>query len=106
MSDKPFVARSTAIAARVLGDETLVMSAGDSTLFTLDPVATLIWESVDGVTPLEEIVRMKVCAQYDVSLEQALSDAKVLVEQLAGHGLLLLSDRPIEQSPRPQEAKP
>ena len=50
MSDKPFVARSTAIAARVLGDETLVMSAGDSTLFTLDPVATLIWESVDGVT--------------------------------------------------------
>ena len=106
MSDKPFVARSTAIAARVLGDETMVMSAGDSTLFTLDSVATLIWESVDGVTPLEEIVRMKVCAQYDVSLEQALSDAKVLVEELAGHGLLLLSDRPIDQSPRPQEAKP
>jgi len=106
MSDKPYVARSAAIAARVLGDETMVMSAGDSTLFTLDPVATLIWESVDGLTPLEDIVQTKVCAQYDVSLEEALNDAKLLVEQLAGHGLLLLSDQPIAQSAKLEEAKP
>ena len=45
------------IAARVLGNETMVMSATDSTLFTLDEVATVIWESADGVTPLEEIVK-------------------------------------------------
>jgi hypothetical protein len=95
MSDKPYVARSTMIAARVMGNETMVMSATDSTLFTLDEVATAIWESADGETPLEEIVKKKVCAQYDVSLEVALKDAEVLVEQLAGHGLLLLSDRPI-----------
>jgi hypothetical protein len=95
MSDKPYVARSTMIAARVLGEETMIMSATDSTLFTLDEVATVIWESADGATPLEEIVKKKVCALYDVSLEVALKDAEVLVEQLAGHGLLLLSDRPI-----------
>lgn len=95
MTDKPYIARSTKIAARVLGDETMVMSAADSTLFTLDEVATVIWESADGTTPLEEIVKKKVCARYDVSLEVALKDAEILVEQLAGHGLLLLSDRPI-----------
>ena len=98
MNDKPYVARSTMIAARVLGDETIVMSASDSTLFTLDEVATVIWEAADGTTPLEEIVRNKVCAQYDVPLEVALKDAQTLVEQLAGHGLLLLSDRPIRQA--------
>ena len=98
MSDKRYVARSTTIAARVLGDETMVMSATNSTLFTLDEVATVIWESADGATPLEEIVTKKVCAQYDVTLEVALKDAEALVEQLAGHGLLLLSDQPIAQS--------
>jgi hypothetical protein len=106
MSDKPYVARSTMIAARVLGDETMVMSAINSTLFTLDEVATLIWESADGATPLDEIVRKKVCAQYDVPLEVALKDAEALVEQLAGHGLLLLSDRPIPQSSGSPQVKP
>ena len=95
MSEKRSVARSTAIASRVLGDETMVMSASSSTLFTLDEVATVIWEAADGATPLEEIVTKKVCTQYDITPEVALKDAQVLVEQLAEHGLLLLSDKPI-----------
>jgi hypothetical protein len=98
MNNKRYVARSTAIAARVLGNETMVMSATDSTLFTLDEVATLIWESADGATPLEEIVANRICAQYDVTPEVALSDAEDLVAKLAEHGLLVLSDQPIAQS--------
>ena len=98
MSAKPYVARSTAIAARVLGEETMVMSGTNSTLFTLDKVATIIWESVDGTTPLEEIVKKKVCARYDVSLEVALKDAELLVEQLAEHGIMQLSNQPIAES--------
>jgi hypothetical protein len=106
MNDNRYVARSTAIAARVLGDEAMVMSAADSTLFTLDEVATLIWEAADGATPLEEIVKQKICSRYNVSLEIALKDAEVLVEQLAGHGLLLLSDRPIAPSPGSPKVNP
>lgn len=106
MIDKPYVARSARIAARVLGEETMVMSAADSTLFTLDEVATVIWESADGMTPLEEIVKRKVCAQYDVSLEVALKDAEVLVEKLAGHGLLVLSDRPMAQPSESSKGNP
>ena len=98
MNSKRYVARSNAIAARVLGDETMVMSATNSTLFTLDEVATVIWESADGATPLEEIVANKICAQYDITPEIALKDAEGLVEELAEHGLLLLSDNPIAQS--------
>ena len=98
MNSKRYVARSTAIAARVLGDETMVMSAANSTLFTLDEVATVIWESADGATPLEEIVANKICTQYDITPEVALKDAEGLVEELAEHGLVLLSDKPIALS--------
>jgi hypothetical protein len=95
MKNNCYVSRSTAIAARPLGNETMVMSAINSTLFTLDEVASVIWESADGVTPLEEIVTHKICAQYDITPEIALRDAQALVEQLAGHGILLLSDQPL-----------
>jgi hypothetical protein len=97
MSPKRYIARSRAIAARTLGDETMVMSAASSTLFTLDQVATLIWEAADGVTPLDQIVTDKVCKQYDVTPDVALRDANALVEQLAEQGLLLLSDQPITE---------
>lgn len=99
MNDRRYVSRSTAIAARVLGDETMVMSATTSTLFTLDEVATVIWEAADGATPLDEIVTKKVCTQFDITPEIALKDAEILVEQLVEHGLLLLSDQPIAPSP-------
>src|SRR6202140_5724602 len=98
MNDKRYVSRSTAIAARVVGDETMVMSATTSTLFTLDEVATVIWEAADGATPLDEIVTNKVCAQYDIAPEVAMKDAEVLVENLAQHGILLLSDQPLARS--------
>ena len=93
-----YIARSTAIAARALGDETMVMSATNSTLFTLDEVASVIWNAADGVTPLDEIVTKTICTQYDITPEVALKDAEALVEDLAGHGILLLSDQPLAQS--------
>jgi hypothetical protein len=95
-----YVARNTAIAARALGEETMVMSAADSTLFTLDEVASVIWEAADGVTPLEEIVANRICAQYDVTPEVALKDAEALVENLAEHGIMVISDQPLAPSSR------
>lgn len=98
MNTKRYVARSTAIAARALGDETMVMSATNSTLFTLNEVATVIWEAADGATPLEDIVANKICEKYDVEPEVAMKDAEGLVLELAGHGLLLVSDQPIPRA--------
>jgi Coenzyme PQQ synthesis protein D (PqqD) len=106
MNDKRYVSRSTAIAARRLGHEMMVMSAADSTLFTLDEVATVIWEAADGTTPLEEIVTKKICTQYNITPEVALKDAEVFVEQLAEYGLLLLSDQPIATPAGSPEVNP
>lgn len=89
-----YIARSTAIAARALGAETMVMSVRDSTFFTLNEVASVIWQAADGVTPLEEIVTREVCPQFNVTSEEASADANQFVRELAAHGILLVSDEP------------
>ena len=90
-----YVARSKMVAARMLGDEMVIMSARDSTLFTLNPVATVIWNAADGKSTLEQIVEEKVCEEFEVSPETALADAQALVDELAGHGIVLISEQPI-----------
>jgi hypothetical protein len=89
-----FIARSSDIACRKLEDEMIVMSVRDSTLFTLNEVATAIWEAADGKTPIEKIVEDTVCQEYEIDHETALLDALELVNRLARDGLLLLADSP------------
>lgn len=90
-----YVARSPRIAARKLGEEMLVMSGHDSTLFTLNPTATILWQAADGATPLEEIVESRICSEFEVQPEEALRDVEALAEDLAKRGILLLSEQPI-----------
>ena len=97
MSEK-YISRSSTIAARMLGGEMMIMSATDSTFYTLNEVATAIWKAADGRTPLEEIVSRTVCDQFDVEPEIALSDVEHFVEQLSQHGILLVSDKPLDNS--------
>lgn len=95
MSEK-YISRSTAIAARVLGGEMMVMSAVDSTFFTLNEVATVIWQAADGKTPLSAIVANKVCLDFEVDADVARLDADRFVEELSRHGILEVSDHPFE----------
>jgi hypothetical protein len=95
MSGKLYVARSSQIAARKLDDEMMIMSAVDSTLFTLNETATIVWEAADGATPLDEIVTLRICASFDVAPNEALEDAEEMVRRLADYGILLLSEEPI-----------
>lgn len=95
-----YIARSSAIAARMLGGEMMVMSAADSTFFTLNEVASAIWQAADGRTPLSEIVTGKICQEFDVDEERAQRGADRFVDELSQHGILLVSDQPlIESSP-------
>ena len=95
MNEKRYIARSSEIAARLLGGEMVIMSAGDSRVFSLNEVATVIWNAADGRTPLDEIIAHRVCAEFAVAPEVALEDAEELVRELAGQGILLVSDQPI-----------
>jgi hypothetical protein len=97
MAEK-YIARSSTIAARMLGSEMMVMSTTDSTFFTLNEVATVIWQAADGRTPLSEIVTGKICQQFDVDPDQALRGAERFVDGLSQHGILLVSDQPLINS--------
>jgi coenzyme PQQ synthesis protein D (PqqD) len=92
-----YVARTSEVAARMLGGEMMIMSARDSTLFSLNETATAIWQAADGRTPLAEIVERTVCAEYEVAPEEALQHAEELVRELATHGILRVSDQPIAE---------
>ncbi|MGA8873497.1 MAG: PqqD family protein [Candidatus Acidiferrales bacterium] len=105
MSDK-YIARSKAVAARVLGGEMMIMSAVDSKLFSLSDVATVIWEAADGRTPLSEIVAQRVCAEFDVPADVAYRDAEQLVEELATRGILFISSQPVTEAEGPGPEAP
>ncbi|MGA1981850.1 MAG: PqqD family protein [Acidobacteriaceae bacterium] len=92
-----YVARCREVAARVVGGELMILSAHDSKLFSLNEAATMIWEGADGVTPLSEIVEQRICAGFEVDRAVAFRDAEEVVEGLAQHGILKVSNRPIEE---------
>jgi hypothetical protein len=96
MSEK-YIARSSQTAARMLGGEVMVMSVLDSTFFTLNEVATAIWQAADGHTPLTQIVEQRLCPEFDVDAETAQRDAEQFVKELSQHGILLVSDQPINE---------
>src|ERR1700733_10634514 len=103
MMAEKYIARSKAIAARLVGGEMMVMQVADSTFFTLNEVASAIWQAADGRTPLAEIVAGKVCEEFEVDQEQAQRGADRFVDELSQHGILLVSDQPlIDSSPSPE----
>jgi hypothetical protein len=95
-----YITRSSAIAARALGGEMMVMNSANSTFFTLNEVAAAIFQAADGRTPLQEIVRDRICQQFDVDPDQAQADAEQFVSELSGHGVLLVSNQPIASESR------
>jgi hypothetical protein len=94
MSDK-YIQRSRQTAARRLGDEMMVLAVADSTLFSLNEVAAVIWDAADGRTPLRQIVARAIVPAFEVDAETAYRDALELVEDLCQRGILAIADVPI-----------
>ncbi|HLK33939.1 MAG TPA: PqqD family protein [Terriglobales bacterium] len=90
-----FVARSSAVAARLLEEEMVIMCPRTSKLFVLNAVGSAIWSALDGGTPLSDLVRDQICARFDVDFETAMAHASEFVQQLAEHGILITAEQPI-----------
>ncbi len=93
-----FVARNPRVAARSLDGEMMIMSGRDSTLFTLNKTATILWQAADGTTSLDEIVEHRICTEFAVEPAEALQDAETLARELASHEILQISEQPIPQA--------
>jgi len=82
----------------MIGEELMVLSARESKLFSLNETAAAIWQAADGITPLSEIVEQRLCQGYEVDPAVAFCDAEELVGGLASHGILKVSNVPMEQT--------
>ncbi|HKU27668.1 MAG TPA: PqqD family protein [Candidatus Sulfotelmatobacter sp.] len=91
-----YISRSPRVAARMLDGEMMIMSGRDSTLYTLNRTATILWQAADGVTPLEQIVEQRICSEFEVQPSQALQDATDLAHELASQEILQVSEHPID----------
>lgn len=101
MNGQRFVARASRVAARMLGDEMMIMSGADSSLFSLNATASVLWQAADGVTPIAVLVERHICGRFDVDRDVAVRDADELIDALALHGILHVSDTPIAEASAP-----
>jgi Coenzyme PQQ synthesis protein D (PqqD) len=97
---KLYLSRNPKVAARALDGEMMIMSGKDSTLFTLNRTATILWQAADGATALDEIVKQKICPEFDVTQSEAFADAESLARELASHEILQVSDAPTQSASR------
>ena len=104
MSTQRYVSRATNIAARMIDGEMMIMSGADSSLYSLNETASILWQAADGVTPLAQIVERHICADYAVDPATALRDAEELSEELARQGIFQISDAPIPDPDPPSKA--
>ncbi len=70
------------------------MSGIDSSLYSLNETASILWQAADGLTPLAQIVERDICTVYDVDPATALRDAEEVAEALARQGILQIADAP------------
>jgi hypothetical protein len=101
-----YIARAANVAARMIGGEVMIMSGLDSSLFSLNATASVLWQAADGVTPLSAIVEERICTAFEVDPAEALRDAEEVAEALAGHGILRLSDSPLPDAGAPAPGSP
>jgi hypothetical protein len=85
------ITRGERLAARRVGDELVILSADDSSLYVLNELGSLLWEAADGQTPLREIVETVVCPEFDIDADTALADALDFLKQLEGFGVVALT---------------
>ena len=86
-------ARNQAIVARRIGDEFILVPirqrAGEvDSIYTLNEVGALIWDMLDGQTPLRHI-RDAIVKEFEVGPEDAQADLLAFVGQLASVGAIV-----------------
>ena len=91
---KVFVKNRDIVTRKIAGELFIVPVRGKladmQRIFTLNPVAEYIWQSLDGRTSIEDI-RRGILSTYDVEEEQADADIMDFITELLEADLILSS---------------
>lgn len=88
-----YLTQSSKTAYRILDGEAVIVNLESSMLYSLNPVATLIWEMSDGRASIEKVVD-KIYEEFKVEREVAKKDCLEFVHDFAGKGLLVMEEKP------------
>ena len=88
-----YLSQSSKTAYRVIEGEAVIVNLDSSMLYSLNPVATLIWEMSHARTSLEKIVD-KICEEFEVQRKLAKKDCLEFVQDFADKGLLVMEEKP------------
>ena len=84
--------RSSSVVSRVIAGETLIVpvrgGVGDlASIYSLNPVATAIWNSISEPRTIDEIVQV-IQQEYEVQSNAALSDLEAFLAEMSAAGLI------------------
>ena len=85
--DKACVVRSSAVVARGLRDQTLLMDMESERYLTLDPIASQIWNMLDGRQSVAHITAT-IVEEYDAAPSTVRRDIDALLTELFERGLV------------------
>ena len=86
-----YLTKSPKTAFRVIDGEVVIVDVTTSMLYSLNPLATFIWEMCDGNNTVNDIVG-KIEDEYEVEKDVAEKDCMEFVHDFVGKGLLLGND--------------
>lgn len=81
------------VAAKVLDGEAIIINLSNGTYYSMDKVGGLIWEMIVAGRTLVDIAEA-IALRYEVSPEQAHTDARRLAGDLMRENLVIALDKP------------
>jgi hypothetical protein len=97
MQDKYITINEQNTAYRIIDGEAVIVNLKKSTFHTLNPVATFIWDHLDGKAKLEDIAE-SLSQEFEVDYETSLDDCEDFIRDLLDKDMIILSSQPLEKS--------
>ena len=79
--------RDPELVWRLLEDELVIVRPSDGQIRVLNNVGAFIWQALNGECSLAQLVG-QICAEYEVSVEEAGEDLIALLQELVDEGLV------------------
>jgi hypothetical protein len=95
MINKYISIKKNNIAYRIIDEEAVIVNLKKSTFHTLNPVATFIWEQIDGKTTLSDIAN-RLSQEFEIDRETSENDCKDFINDLLDNDIVMLSSHPVE----------
>jgi len=81
--------RADNVGLQVVDERAFLLDERGTEMIVLNPVGTMVWEALDGVSAASAIAESLAASFKDVSLEELESDVREFLDVLAGIGLVV-----------------